>query len=156
MSGLPEVTMTGTLVADPELKCLNSGDFVANFRIAANSRRYDRERGEWIDGDTTFLRCSIWRQAAENVAQSLTRGARVLVTGRLKQRSWETNEGEKRTAFELDVTDIGPSLKIATATVNKATRANGATASSEPDPWGSAPTEPTGATHASGEGEPPF
>lgn len=155
MSGLPEVTMTGTLVADPELKCLNSGDFVANFRIAANSRRYDRERGEWVDGDTTFLRCSIWRQAAENVAQSLTKGARVLVTGRLKQRAWETNEGEKRTAFELDVTDIGPSLKLATAAVTKANRTNGAAPSTQHDPW--ATGSPASADAAPGfEGEPPF
>ena len=152
MTGLPEVTVTGTLVADPEVKFVASGDAVCNFKVAANSRRYDRERGEWVDGDTTFLRCSIWRQAAENVSESLTQGTRVLVTGRLKQRSWETEDGEKRSVMELDVDEIGPSLRWATATVTKATRAS---TPPKADTW----TQPAPATAAARSGfsnEPPF
>jgi single-strand DNA-binding protein len=145
MSGLPEVTVAGTLVADPELKWLDSGACVANFTIAANDRRYDRERGEWVDGDATFLPCSIWRQQAEHVCESLSQGLRVLATGVLKQRKWETEHGEKRSAFELAVSEIGASLKFATATVAK-TRG-----STEPAPASSGAATPRG----SGD-EPPF
>src|SRR5882672_6257028 len=126
MAGLPELTVAGTLTADPELRFTPGGDAVANFTVAANDRRLDRNTGQWVDGDATFLRCSIWRDAAENVANSLNKGNRVIVTGRLKQRSYETTEGQKRTVYELDVTEIGPSLKWATAKVAKATRRNGA------------------------------
>ncbi len=133
MSGLPEVTVAGTLVADPELKFIDSGAAVANFTVAANDRRYDRERGEWVDASATFLRCSIWRQAAEHVAESLSKGDRVLVTGALKQRSWETDQGEKRTLVELAVTEVGPSLKFATATVAKATRPGSGTPAAASD-----------------------
>ncbi|MBA8827100.1 single-strand DNA-binding protein [Saccharopolyspora lacisalsi] len=150
MSGLPEVTIAGTLVADPEIKYLDSGACVANFTIAANDRRFDRDRGEWVDASATFLRCQIWRQAAEHVVESLGKGQRVLAVGALKQRSYETAEGEKRTAFELNVTELGPSLKFATATVRKAARSNN---SGDADPRGSAP--PAG-TSAKAADEPPF
>ncbi|WP_028938247.1 single-stranded DNA-binding protein [Pseudonocardia spinosispora] len=149
MTGLPEVTVTGTLTATPELRFTPSGHAVANFTVAANERRYDKNTGQWADGDATFLRCSIWREAAENVTNSLNKGNRVIVTGRLKQRTYDTAEGEKRTVFELDVTEIGPSLKWATATVNKATRTNTtAGAPKAEDPWGAAP--------AASSDEPPF
>lgn len=122
MTGLPEITVAGTVTADPELRFTASGTAVANFTVAANDRRYDRDRGEWVDAGATFLRCTIWRGPAEHVAESLSKGTRVLLTGSLRQREWETNEGDKRTAFEVDVTEVGPSLKWATAKVAKATR----------------------------------
>lgn len=149
MPGLPEVTVAGTLTADPEIKYLDSGVGVANFTVAANDRRFDREKGEWVDASATFLRCQVWRQLAEHVTESLARGQRVLVTGALKQRSYETAEGEKRTVFELAVSEIGPSLKFATTTVRKATRTSGG--ESGGDPWGSTP-----ATAPAAADEPPF
>ncbi|NYH78196.1 single-strand DNA-binding protein [Actinopolyspora biskrensis] len=122
MPGLPEVTVAGTLTADPEIKYFDSGVCVANFTVAANDRRFDKDQGQWVDASATFLRCQIWRQEAEHVVESLSKGNRVLVTGALKQRSWETEHGEKRTVMELAVTEIGASLKFATAAVRKATR----------------------------------
>src|SRR3712207_6060826 len=106
MAGLPEITVAGTLVADPELRFLPSGVALASFTVAANDRRYDTTTGGWADHGATFLRCSVWRDAAEHVAESLTRGTRVLLTGALRQREWQTPEGDKRTAFEVDVTEI--------------------------------------------------
>lgn len=156
MSGLPEVTVAGTVVADPEMKFFDSGACVANFTIASNDRRFDRERGEWVDAATTFLRCSIWRQQAENVVESLAKGTRVIATGALKQRSWETDNGDKRSAMELAVTEVGVSLKLATAQARKASRTTGNAASAGSDPWGSAPPDPAGATSSGAEGEPPF
>ena len=122
MPGLPDVTVAGTLVADPELRFTPNGTAVTNFTIAANDRRFDAQSGTWVDAGATFLRCSIWRAAAEHVAESLRKGTRVLVFGQLRQRSFDTAEGEKRTVFEVAVTEIGPSLKFATAQVTKATR----------------------------------
>lgn len=122
MTGLPEVTIAGTVVADPSLKFFESGACVANFTVAANDRRYDRDQGAWVDSSTTFLNCQVWRQAAENVVESLAKGTRVLATGVLKQRSYEASDGNKRTVFDLTVTEIGPSLKSATASVRKVTR----------------------------------
>ncbi len=122
MTGLPEVTIAGTVVADPSLKFFESGACVANFTVAANDRRYDRDQGAWVDSSTTFLNCQVWRQAAENVVESLAKGTRVLATGVLKQRSYEASDGNKRTVFDLAVTEIGPSLKSATANVRKVTR----------------------------------
>ncbi len=122
MTGLPEITLAGPLVADPEQRSTPTGAAVANFTVATNDRRYDPTTKEWADKGATFLRCSIWRQPAENVAESLTKGARVLLTGTLRQRDWDTPEGEKRYAFEVDVTEIGPSLKWATARPTKTTR----------------------------------
>lgn len=113
MAGDTTITVVGNLTADPELRFTPSGAAVANFTVASTPRIYDRQSGEWKDGEALFLRCNIWREAAENVAESLTRGARVIVTGRLKQRSFETREGEKRTVVEVEVDEIGPSLRYA-------------------------------------------
>ncbi|HEX5116278.1 MAG TPA: single-stranded DNA-binding protein [Pseudonocardiaceae bacterium] len=121
MSGETTITVTGNLTADPELRFTEAGTPVANFSIASTPRAFDRQSGEWKDGDPLFLRCTVWRQAAENVAESLSRGMRVVVQGRLRQRSYETKDGERRTVVELDVDEIGPSLKFATAKVTKTT-----------------------------------
>lgn len=125
MAGETVITVIGNLTADPELRFTPSGAAVANFTVASTPRTFDRASNEWKDGDALFLRCAVWRDAAENVAESLTRGARVIVSGRLKQRSFETKEGEKRTVVELDVDEIGPSLRYATAKVNKTSRGGG-------------------------------
>src|SRR3954466_11084165 len=125
MAGETVITVVGNLTDDPELRFTPSGAAVANFRIASTPRTLDRTTNEWKDGDPLFLACSVWRQAAENVAESLQRGSRVIVTGRLRQRSYETREGEKRTVMELEVDEIGPSLKYATAKVQKMQRSSG-------------------------------
>lgn len=125
MAGDTTITVVGNLTADPELRFTPSGAAVANFTVASTPRMFDRQSNEWKDGEALFLRCNIWREAAENVAESLTRGSRVIVTGRLKQRSFETREGEKRTVVEVEVDEIGPSLRYATAKVNKASRSGG-------------------------------
>ncbi|GGK53881.1 single-stranded DNA-binding protein [Nocardia camponoti] len=119
------ITVIGNLTADPELRFTPAGAAVANFTVASTPRVFDRNTNEWKDGEALFLRCNIWREAAENVAESLTRGARVIVSGRLKQRSYETREGEKRTVVELEVDEVGPSLRYATAKVAKAGRGGG-------------------------------
>jgi single-strand DNA-binding protein len=125
MAGETVITVVGNLTDDPELRFTPSGAAVANFTVASTPRQMDRQTNEWKDGDPLFLRCSIWRQAAENVAESLTRGSRVIVQGRLRQRSYETKEGEKRTVIELEVDEIGPSLRYATAKVTKTSRGGG-------------------------------
>lgn len=125
MAGETVITVVGNLVDDPELRFTPSGAAVANFRIASTPRNFNRQTNEWEDGEALFLSCSIWRQAAENVAESLTKGMRVVVQGRLKSRSYETREGEKRTVMELDVEEVGPSLKYATAKVTRTTRQGG-------------------------------
>jgi single-strand DNA-binding protein len=125
MTGETPITLVGNLVDDPELRFTPSGASVANFRVASTPRTFDRQTNEWKDGETLFLSCSVWRQMAENVAESLTRGMRVIVQGRLKARQYETREGEKRTVFEIDVEEVGPSLKMATAKVVRAQRAQG-------------------------------
>jgi single-strand DNA-binding protein len=125
MAGETVITVVGNLTDDPELRFTPSGAAVASFTVASTPRTFDRNSNEWKDGDALFLRCSIWRQAAENVAESLTKGMRVVVQGRLKQRSYETREGEKRTVVELEVEEIGPSLRYATAKVTKASRGSG-------------------------------
>jgi single-strand DNA-binding protein len=125
MAGETVITVVGNLTADPELRFTPSGAAVANFTVASTPRTFDRQSGEWKDGEALFVRCNVWRQAAENVAETLTRGARVMVQGRLKQRSFETREGEKRTVVELEVDEVGPSLKYATAKVNKVSRGGG-------------------------------
>jgi single-strand DNA-binding protein len=174
VAGDTVITVIGNLTADPELRFTPSGAAVANFTVASTPRTFDRQTNEWKDGEALFLRCNIWREAAENVAESLTRGSRVIVSGRLKQRSFETREGEKRTVVELEVDEIGPSLKYATAKVNKASRSGGgaggfgggggsrqpapsssggAAAAGGDDPWGSAPAS---GSFAGGDDEPPF
>jgi single-strand DNA-binding protein len=155
MAGDTIITVIGNLTADPELRFTPTGAAVSNFTVASTPRSFDKNTGEWKDGDALFLRCSLWRQPAENVAESLTRGSRVIVTGRLQQRSYETKEGEKRTVIELAVDEIGPSLRYATARVNKATRQDAAASrqgtAPVDDPWGSAPAGGAGDTD-----EPPF
>ena len=125
MAGETTITVVGNLTDDPELRFTPSGAAVANFTVASTPRNFNKQTNEWEDGEAMFLRCSIWRQAAENVAESLQRGMRVVVQGRLKARSYETREGEKRTVFEIDVEEIGPSLKFATAKVNRVSRSGG-------------------------------
>jgi single-strand DNA-binding protein len=119
MAGETLITLVGNLTADPELRFTPSGAPVANFTVASTPRTFDRNANEWKDGDAMFLNCAVWRQAAENVAESLTKGMRVIVQGRLKSRSYETREGEKRTVFEIDVEEVGPALKYATAKVTR-------------------------------------
>lgn len=136
----PTLTVVGNLTADPELRFTAAGAAVANFTVAQTPRSFDKARGEYVDGDTLFMRCSIWREAAENVTESLTKGMRVIAMGRLVQRSYETREGEKRTVVELQVDEVGPSLRYASAKVTKAQRAAAAgSAAAEPDPWATAP-----------------
>lgn len=159
-----QVTVIGNLTADPELRFTPSGAAVANFTIANNPRVYDKQTNGWKDGDPVFLRCNIWRQPAENVAETLVRGNRVIVTGRLRQRSFETREGEKRTVMELEVDEIGASLRFATAKINKVGRSSApdgrsddpwgsGTSGGSDDPWGSAPAT---AGAAAGSDDPPF
>ena len=121
-AGDTQITIAGNLVDDPELRFTPSGQPVAKFRVASTPRFRDNSTGEWKDGDSLFLTCNVWRQAAENVAESLTRGMRVIVSGRLRQRSYETKEGEKRTVYEVEVDDVGPSLRNASAKVNRVAR----------------------------------
>jgi single-strand DNA-binding protein len=125
MAGETPITVIGNLTADPELRFTPSGAAVANFTVASTPRTFDRQTNEWKDGEALFLNCSVWRQAAENAAESLVRGMRVIVQGNLKARSYETREGEKRTVFEIDVQEVGPSLKYATAKVQKTSRQGG-------------------------------
>ena len=125
MAGETVITVIGNLTGDPELRFTPSGAAVANFTVASTPRTFDRDANEFKDGDTLFLRCSIWREAAENVTESLTKGTRVVVTGRLHQRSYETTEGEKRTVVELEVDEIGPSLRYASAKVTRKAATNG-------------------------------
>ncbi|GAA5144639.1 single-stranded DNA-binding protein [Pseudonocardia eucalypti] len=161
MAGDTLITVIGNLTADPELRFTPSGAAVANFTVASTPRTFDRQSGEWKDGEALFLRCNIWRQAAENVAETLTRGSRVIVNGRLKQRSYETREGEKRTVVELEVDEVGPSLRYATAKVNKVSRGSGGGGfgggggAPADDPWGSAPVAGSGGGGAPSD-EPPF
>jgi single-strand DNA-binding protein len=186
MAGDTVITIIGNLTGDPELRFTPSGAAVANFTVASTPRQFDRTSNDWKDGETLFMRCSVWRDAAENVAESLQRGTRVLVSGRLKSRSYETKEGEKRTVIELDVDEVGPSLKYATAKVNRTQRGTGGgsfngggagggstggvSGQGAPavDPWATAPpaaASPGGAQPASPQGgwgngpsydEPPF
>jgi single-strand DNA-binding protein len=147
------ITLVGNLVDDPELRFTPSGAAVAKFRIASTPRFLDKQTNEWKDGESLFLSCNVWRQAAENVAESLQRGMRVIVQGRLKQRSYETKEGEKRTVYEVEVDEVGPSLKSATAKVNKTTRGGGGGgfgAAVDNDPWASASPAPAGSAASAG------
>ena len=162
------VTVIGNLTGDPELRFTPNGQAVASFTVASTTRMLDKATNEWKDGDTLFLRCSVWRQYAENVAESLTKGTRVIVTGRLKQRSYETKEGEKRTVFEVEVDEVGPSLRNATAKVTRAQRAGGTSGgfsapaatggeSFNDDPWAAASTSNAGGGWATTTSEePPF
>jgi single-strand DNA-binding protein len=139
MTGEPTITVVGNLTGYPDLRFTPAGVAVLDFTVASTPRVYDRESGEWKDDDTLFLRCSLWRQAAENAAASLTKGTRVIVQGRLKQRSFETKEGDKRTVVELDVDAIGPELRYASAKVSRVSRGGSATA--DDGPWQSPPAD---------------
>ena len=180
MAGETVITVVGNLVDDPELRFTPSGAAVANFRIASTPRTFDRQTNEWKDGEALFLSCAVWRQYAENVAESLTKGMRVIVSGRLKSRQYETREGEKRTAFEIDVEEVGPALRYATAKVTRAGRSgggggygsggSGGSAGGAPanDPWasqapaggapsgGGAPANDPWGAPGGGSDEPPF
>lgn len=123
--GDTNITVVGNIVADPELRFTPAGAAVANFRVASTPRRYNSQTNQWEDGEAMFLTCNVWRQAAENVAETLSKGMRIIVTGRLKQRSFQTREGENRTVFEIDVDEVGPSLRYATAQVNRNPREGG-------------------------------
>ncbi|GLW12465.1 single-stranded DNA-binding protein [Microtetraspora sp. NBRC 13810] len=150
MAGDTQITIVGNLVDDPELRFTPTGTAVARFRIASTPRFLDRQSNEWKDGEALFLTCNVWRQAAENVAESLQRGMRVILQGRLRQRSYETKEGEKRTVYEVEVDEVGPSLRNATAKVNRTARQGGGGGGGfgggpADDPWASAsPTPPSG------------
>jgi single-strand DNA-binding protein len=164
-AGDTQITIIGNLVDDPQLRYTPTGQAVANFRVASTPRFLDRQTNEWKDGDSLFLSCNIWRQAAENVAESLQRGMRVIVSGRLRQRSYETKEGEKRTVYEIEVDEVGPSLRNASAKVVRSSRATGqgggsgggggygSSGGSRPadDPWASEPADSSGFSD-----EPPF
>jgi single-strand DNA-binding protein len=173
VAGDTVITVVGNLTADPELRFTPSGAAVANFTVASTPRTFDKNSNEWKDGEALFLRCSVWRQAAENVAESLHRGTAVIVQGRLKQRSYETKEGEKRTVYELDVEEVGPSLKFATAKVTKASRGggggggyggggqsfgggNGGGNDAARDPWQTTAPAGGGASSGGWSDEPPF
>ena len=160
MAGETVITVVGNLVDDPELRFTPSGAAVANFRIASTPRTFDRQTNEWKDGDALFLTCSVWRQAAENVAESLQKGMRVVVQGRLKSRQYETREGEKRTVFEIDVDEVGPSLKYATAKVTRTQRSGGGggfgQGGGQPanDPWAQPAPSAGGGQGGQGGGQP--
>lgn len=171
MAGETTITVIGNLTSDPELRFTPSGSAVANFTIASTPRTFDRQSNEWKDGETLFLRASVWREAAENVAESLTKGTRVIVSGRLKSRSYETKEGEKRTVIELEVDEIGPSLRYANAKVNRTQRSNQGAgngggfgnqgninqAARQDDPWAAANTQANAGSWGNGpDAEPPF
>jgi len=182
MAGDTQITVVGNLVDDPELRFTPSGAAVANFRIASTPRTFDRQANEWKDGEALFLSCSVWRQAAENVAESLQKGMRVVVQGNLRSRQYETREGEKRTVFEIQVDEVGPSLKYATAKVTRTQRSGGSSygggqqgggqaGPSDNDPWatpqasapqggapqgGGAPAADPWATPGVSSDEPPF
>ena len=158
MAGDTQITVVGNLVDDPELRFTPSGAAVANFRIASTPRSFDKQTNEWKDGEALFLSCSVWRQAAENVAESLQKGMRVVVQGNLRSRQYETREGEKRTVFEIQVDEVGPSLKYATAKVTR-TQRSGASSYGDGGGGGQAPSGPSGgndpwATPAQGGGAP--
>lgn len=139
------ITIVGNVVADPELRFTPSGAAVANFRVASTPRVYNRDAGQYEDGEALFLTCNVWRQAAENVAESLSKGMRVIVNGRLKQRSYQTKDGDNRTVYEVEADEVGPSLKFATAQVNRASNGGsqqargGFSGQQGNDPWGSQP-----------------
>ena len=164
MAGETVITIVGNMVDDPELRFTPSGSAVANFKIASTPRTFDRNSNEWKDGEALFLRCAVWKEAAENVAESLTKGMRVVAQGRLKSRSYETKEGEKRSVIEFEVDEIGPSLKYANAKVNRTQRSgnNGGNSGGFEAPgvtsgWGNTPAASNAGSWGAGpDQEPPF
>ncbi|MDR1833559.1 MAG: single-stranded DNA-binding protein [Propionibacteriaceae bacterium] len=157
MAGETTITVVGNLTADPELRFTPGGQPVANFTVASTPRTFDRQSGEWKDSDTLFLNCAIWRNPAENVAESLTKGMRVIVTGRLRSRSYETREGERRTVFEIDAEEIGPSLRYATAKVTRrASEGGGQSAPRQSSSWSNEPPAADPWANAAADDAPPF
>jgi single-strand DNA-binding protein len=169
MAGETVITVVGNLTSDPELRFTPSGSAVANFTIASTPRTFDRQANEWKDGDTLFLRASVWREAAENVAETLTKGTRVVAQGRLKIRGYETKEGEKRTSTEIEIDEIGPSLRYASAKVARTQRSNGGgqatggggfgggqQGATQHDPWGAPAGNSAGWGNGPDSSEPPF
>ncbi len=157
MAGDTQITVVGNLVADPELRFTSTGQAVVSFRVASTPRFFDKQSNEWKDGDALFLTCNAWRQYAENISESLSKGMRVIVQGRLKQRTWETREGDKRTVFEVEVDEVGPTLRNATAKVIRPTREPGSGGwgnqqQSRPQPVSDDPWSNAGG----GSDEPPF
>jgi single-strand DNA-binding protein len=161
MAGDTQITVVGNLVDDPELRFTPSGAAVANFRIASTPRTFDRQTNEWKDGEALFLSCSVWRQAAENVAESLQKGMRVVVQGNLRSRQYETREGEKRTVFEIQVDEVGPSLRYATAKVTRTQRQGGSSygggqggqsSPADNDPWATPAPSQSGGGAPGGQG----
>jgi len=177
MAGETTITIIGNITNDPELRFTPSGAAVANFTVASTPRNFDRQSNDWKDGETLFMRCSVWRDAAENVAESLQRGTRVIVSGRLRSRSYETKEGEKRTVVEMEVDEVGPSLRYATAKIAKTSRGGGGGggggggygggggnfgggggggAQGSDDPWATSPAGGGGGYGGGAPEEPPF
>ena len=159
MAGDTVITVIGNITGDPELRFTPSGAAVANFTVASTPRAFDRQSNEWKDGETLFMRCSVWRDAAENVAESLQRGTRVIVSGRLKSRSYETKEGEKRTVVEMEVDEVGPSLRYASAKVTKTQRGSGGGGQGgfggggqQEDPWATGPSGGQGGAQPAAQG----
>jgi single-strand DNA-binding protein len=158
-AGDTQITVVGNLVDDPQLRYTPTGQAVCNFRVASTPRKLNQQTNEWEDGDSLFLTCNVWRQAAENCAESLQRGTRVIVSGRLRQRSYETKEGEKRTVYEVEADEVGPSLRNASAKITKTTRSGGASnggsrSGGSGDPW--AAQSSGGANTSNFSNEPPF
>lgn len=151
MTGEPQVTVIGNLTADPELRFISSGAAVVNFTIASTPRTFDRQANEWKDGETLFMRCSLWREAAENVAETLRKGMRVIATGNLVQRSWD-KDGEKRSSTEMQVDEVGPSLKYATASVSRREKGSGG----NPQSSAQRPAQPQPAPVAGGSYDDPW
>lgn len=166
MAGETTITLIGNLTNEPELRFTPSGSAVANFTIASTPRTFDKNKNEWVDGETLFLRAAVWREAAENVAETLTKGMRVIAQGRLQSRSYETKEGEKRTVIEFQVDEIGPSLRYANAKVNRTQRSGGGNGGfsggnygggqQQDDPWGGQQGGNAGGWGNGPESEPPF
>lgn len=150
------ITIIGNLVESPELKYTPSGAAVANFRVASTPRQFDKNSNQWVDGEALFLTCNVWRQAAENVANTLSKGDRVIVNGRLRQRSYENREGEKRTVFEVEVDEVGPSLKYSTAQVSKTPRQGSNSNSSSQQSFGGGFNSAPKSNGFDGGNEPPF
>lgn len=155
MAGETQITVVGNLVADPELRFTSTGQAVVTFRVASTPRYLDKQTNEWRDGESLFLSCNAWRQYAENISESLTKGMRVIVVGRLKQRTWETKEGEKRTVMEVEVDDVGPALRNATAKVSRLERSGGGWGGDR-SPGRPEPSDPWSTTAAAISDEPPF
>ncbi len=157
--GETPITLVGNVVADPELRYTPSGVAVANFRVASTPRAFNRDSGQWEDQEGLFLTCNIWRDAAENVMETLSKGMRVIVQGRLRQRSYESREGERRTVYEIEVDEVGPSLKFATAQVTRSQRGAGGAQRQAGDSWNKAPSGPWDTTSTKkddGDQQPPF